>query len=157
MPECYIRGSTIKYLRIPDEVSGNWLAARTHAHTDTNVVSVSICVCVTNILTLVVFLFALCLMLLTWSITDVACHSSGTFFIVIHTPWCRKNTVLCAQSRAQGKNCVQLLCIGLSSFVERDVTRSNSVLSTSWFSAISIFLARVVNFVRSWKIGNVWN
>ena len=27
MPECFIRGSTIKYLRIPDEVRERWLSA----------------------------------------------------------------------------------------------------------------------------------
>ena len=43
---------------------------------------------------LVVIFFALCLLLLTWSIAGIACracHSSGTFFIVTHTPsWCNR-------------------------------------------------------------------
>ena len=42
-------------------------------------------------LTLVVIFFELCLLLLTWSSASVACracHSSGTFFIVIHTHTC---------------------------------------------------------------------
>ena len=60
-----------------------------------------------------------------------------------------KNTVGCAQSHAraqlQSKTRVQWLCVTRWSFVtERSITRSNSVLSTSWFSAVSIFLTRVV-------------
>ena len=59
--------------------------------------------------------------------------------------WCEKNTVRFAQSRVQVKNCVQWLCVGCWSFmIERGVTRSNSVLLTSWFFAVSIFLAREV-------------
>ena len=67
-----------------------------------------------------------------------------------------KNTVRCARSRAQGKICVQQLCVGRWSFViECGITRSNSVLSTSWFSAVSIVLAKVALYILIPKtIGN---
>ena len=59
--------------------------------------------------------------------------------------WRRKNIVQCARSQAQGKNRVQWLCVGRWSFViECGITWWNSILPTSWFSAVSIFLARVV-------------
>ena len=74
--------------------------------------------------------------------------------------WRWKNTVRCARSRAQGKNRVQWLCVGRRSFViECGVTRSN-VLSTSWLSAVSTFLARVVlshkNVYKGMQLIGAW-
>ena len=84
-----------------------------------------------------------------------------------------KQCSMCSTTRTQvGKARVQWLCVGNSSYlIERGILRSNSFLSTSWFSALSSFSGQGStlhdwNFIKpflylrqdplTWVFGHFW-